>query len=54
VPPLLLRLLFGREAANETILTSARLVPARLLAAGFRFRYPDLEGALCHVLRRNS
>ena len=51
VPPLLLRLLFGREAANETILTSARLVPARLLAAGFRFRYPDLEGALRRVLR---
>lgn len=54
VPPFALRLLFGREAANEAMLTSARLVPARLLAAGFRFRFPDLEGALRHVLRRNS
>lgn len=54
VPPFALRLLFGRAAANETMLTSARLVPARLLAAGFRFRFPDLEGALRHVLRRNS
>jgi NAD dependent epimerase/dehydratase family enzyme len=44
--------MFGREAANETMLTSARLVPARLLAAGFQFRYPDLEGALRHVLGR--
>jgi uncharacterized protein (TIGR01777 family) len=52
VPPVALRLMFGREAANETMLTSARLVPARLLAAGFQFRYPDLEGALRHVLGR--
>lgn len=52
VPPLALRLVFGREAANEALLTSARLVPARLLAAGFQFRFPDLEGALRHVLRR--
>ena len=54
VPPFALRLIFGRAAANETMLTSARLVPGRLLAAGFRFRFPDLEGALRHVLRRNS
>jgi uncharacterized protein len=54
VPPFALRLLFGRAAANETMLTSARLVPARLVAAGFQFRFPDLEGALRHVLRRNS
>jgi uncharacterized protein (TIGR01777 family) len=50
VPPAALRLVFGREAANEAMLASARLVPARLLAAGFRFRYPELEGALRHVL----
>lgn len=50
VPPLALRLMFGREAANEAMLTSARLVPARLLAAGFQFRFPDLEAALRHVL----
>jgi uncharacterized protein len=54
VPPVALRLVFGREAANEAMLTSARLVPARLLAAGFQFRYPDLEDALRHVLRRDS
>ncbi len=50
VPPAALRLVFGREAANEAMLASARLVPARLLGAGFRFRFPDLEGALRHVI----
>jgi uncharacterized protein (TIGR01777 family) len=54
VPPVALRLAYGREAANEALLTSARLVPARLLAAGFRFRFPDLEGALRHVLHADS
>jgi hypothetical protein len=49
-----LRLVFGREAANEAMLASARLVPARLLAAGFRFRFPDLEGALRHVLQLHA
>lgn len=51
VPPFVLRLIFGREAANEAMLTSARLAPTRLLAAGFRFQFPDLEGALRHVLQ---
>ena len=50
VPPAALRLAFGREAANEAMLASARLVPARLLAGGFRFRFPELEGALRHIL----
>lgn len=54
VPPVALRLLFGRDQANEAMLTSVRLVPVRLLAAGFRFRYPEVEGALRHVLRRRS
>jgi uncharacterized protein (TIGR01777 family) len=50
VPPLALRVIFGRDAADEAMLTGTRLVPARLLATGFRFRYPELEGALRHVL----
>jgi hypothetical protein len=50
VPPAALRLVFGREAANEAMLASVRLVPARLLGAGFRFRFPDIEGALRHVI----
>jgi uncharacterized protein (TIGR01777 family) len=46
VPPFALRLVFGRAAANEVMLSSTRLSPSRLLASGFRFRYPELESAL--------
>jgi NAD dependent epimerase/dehydratase family enzyme len=36
---------------TELILKSRRLVPARLLERGFKFKYPDWRGAardLCH------
>ena len=45
-----LRLAFG-EMAQSTLLASARVYPAKLLNAGYRFEYPVLEGALRHVLR---
>ncbi len=48
-PAPLLRALFG-EMADEALLASARVVPAKLLASGYAFRYPDLEGALRAVL----
>ena len=51
VPPFALRLVFGREAADD-MLSGFRLQPARLLAAGFRFQYPELESALRHELGR--
>ncbi len=50
VPELVLHVLPGRMA-QETMLTGARVVPRRLEETGFRFAYPDLEGALRHVLR---
>jgi uncharacterized protein (TIGR01777 family) len=50
VPPFALRLAFGREAADDAMLSGSRLEPARLLEAGFRFQYPELEGALRHEL----
>lgn len=40
------------EMADEMLLASCRLAPARLQAAGFRFRWPDLEPALRHLLGR--
>ena len=52
VPALGPQLLLGREGAAELALASQRVVPARLAAAGHTFRYPDLEGALRHVLGR--
>jgi hypothetical protein len=52
-PAFALRLAFG-EMADATLLTGARVRPERLLASGYRFRFPDLEGALRHVLGRTA
>jgi uncharacterized protein (TIGR01777 family) len=51
VPAAALSLAFG-EMARVTILSSARVLPERLLASGYVFRYPALEGALRFVLGR--
>jgi len=49
VPACVIRLMLG-EMGRELLLSSVRAVPARLLASGFSFRYPDLEGALRQAL----
>jgi uncharacterized protein (TIGR01777 family) len=49
VPAFAARLAFG-EIADEVLLASQRVVPAKLEAAGHPFRHPDLEGALRHML----
>ena len=49
VPRLALELLFG-EMADDTILASQRVMPRRLVGAGYRFRFPTLDGALAHEL----
>lgn len=49
VPAFALRMVFG-EMADETLLASNRVQPAKLLARGFTFSHPELEGALRHVL----
>lgn len=49
VPALALRLRFGAAAA-WVLQSGQRMLPARLAAAGFRFRFPDLEPALRHLL----
>lgn len=46
VPPIAIRLLFGRGIANEMLLVSQRAVPRRLTDAGFRFRHATIEDAL--------
>jgi NAD dependent epimerase/dehydratase family enzyme len=33
---------------EELILSSRRIQPAKLLAAGYSFRFPELEGAVRH------
>ncbi len=49
LPAFAVRLAFG-EVADELLLASQRVEPARLLASGYRFRFPDLESALRHLL----
>jgi uncharacterized protein len=49
VPPRALRILFG-EFADEGLLWSQRAMPAKLVASGYSFHFPELEGALRHVL----
>jgi len=53
-PAFALRLLLGRGMADALLLASARLVPERLTASGFRFRFDTLESALRHVLAREE
>lgn len=49
VPAFALRALLG-EMAEETMLSSTRALPSRLLGSGYTFRYPDLGSALSHLL----
>jgi len=48
VPVFALRLALGEMA--DTLLASTRLRPERLLATGYAFRFPELEGTLRHLL----
>jgi uncharacterized protein len=50
VPTFALHLALG-EMADELLLASARVEPAKLKAAGYQFKYPQLEPALRHLLR---
>jgi uncharacterized protein len=49
MPAFAARLAFG-EMADGLLLASARVEPKRLVEAGFRFRFPELEGALVHAV----
>jgi len=45
------RLVLGRELADTLLFESKRVLPAALLAAGFTFTHPELDGALRDLLR---
>jgi uncharacterized protein (TIGR01777 family) len=49
VPALALKALFGEM--STVLLEGQRAVPARLLAEGFQFRFPEVEGALHNLVR---
>ena len=50
MPARLVRRFFGAGLADEVLLASTRVLPERLLASGFRFEHPRLEGALQNLL----
>lgn len=49
LPAFGIRVLFG-EMGEQVLLSGARVIPARLTHAGFKFLYPDLTSALRHIL----
>ena len=52
MPAFAARLAFG-EMADELLLSSSRVRPSRLLAAGYQFKYPTLNEALVHILQES-
>lgn len=51
IPPWLVRLLFGKEMANEVILGGKIVVPRRLLESGYHFKYSLLQDALESIVK---
>jgi uncharacterized protein (TIGR01777 family) len=51
VPAFALRLLFGAEMADQTLLASNRVSSERARAQGYAFRYPELAPALEHLIQ---
>ncbi len=49
MPAFIVRLVMG-EMGEELLLASRRMQPAKLLAAGYRFHFPELELALQHEM----
>jgi uncharacterized protein (TIGR01777 family) len=49
MPAFLLRLMLG-EMADALILASRRMIPSKLQATGYQFRFPELELAVRHEL----
>lgn len=50
-PAFIMKLLLG-EKADELILSSKRVVPKRLLEAGYKFQFSDIESALEDIFTR--
>jgi uncharacterized protein (TIGR01777 family) len=53
IPAFMARLVMG-EMGEEFLLASRRIQPAKLLAAGYRFRFPTLANALRHEKDRQN
>jgi uncharacterized protein (TIGR01777 family) len=51
IPAGIIQALYG-EMGREILLASTRVMPQKIMDAGFDFRYPDLELAMRHLLGR--
>jgi uncharacterized protein (TIGR01777 family) len=51
IPALALRLVFGKMA-DEILIADQRVIPARLIEAGFNFAFPDIADALEYVIKK--
>jgi uncharacterized protein (TIGR01777 family) len=54
VPAFALRIAVGGEMADALLLASTRVIPRRLEETGYHFRYPELGGALRHLLGKGG
>lgn len=50
VPAVALRVAFGNALTEEALLADQRVVPARLLEAGYRFEHPTMDDTLAYHL----
>ena len=51
IPEFLMKLFIG-EAAEELLLVSQKMTANKLMASGFRFRYPDLKSSIEWVVQK--
>jgi NAD dependent epimerase/dehydratase family enzyme len=49
IPAFIMRLIFG-EMANEVLLSSQNVSPSKLIEAGFKFQYEEVDSALKDLL----
>ncbi len=50
VPKLALEVVVGAEITHEMLLVSQKVAPKKLVLNGFRFQFPNLEGALRNII----
>lgn len=53
IPSFLLKIMFG-EMAKATFLASAKVLPKKLMEAGFEFNHPTLKEALQEILKKKG
>ena len=51
LPGFVARLFLG-QMADEVLLSSAKVFPSKLMKSGYKFAFPELDGALQHILQK--